>query len=84
MIRANVQNMLWIKSELSDQWKKIAQTAIRNHRVVRASQTITELFQESLNPTFNRISGRVSTPRLGGMHAMGWQLVGTAGKRLDL
>ena len=43
MIRANVQNILWIKM----------------------------------------ISGRVSVARLGGMHAMGWQLVSAAGEQLD-
>ena len=85
MIRANVQNMLWIKSELLYQWKKIAQTAIRNRRIAGANRTITELLQDSLNPTFNQmISGRVSVARLGGMHAMGWQLVGATGERLNL
>ena len=43
MIRAYLQNMLWIKSEILYQWKKIAQAAIRNYRVVGTGQAITEL-----------------------------------------
>jgi hypothetical protein len=64
MIRANVQNMLGIKSELLDQWKEIAQTAIRNYRVVRTSQAVTELLQDSLKPSFNHqvVSGKYQCP----------------------